>query len=131
MPIDAKQINSVSLAYLGDAVYELFVRNYLISSGNIKPGQLHEHAIQFVTAKAQSRIAHHWLNNGVLSEEEERVVKRGRNAKSGTPPKHTSIQAYRYSTGLEALFGYLHRTDEYERIDQLMEKAIEFIESGM
>lgn len=80
--MDAKQINSVSLAYLGDAVYELYIRNYLLRHGKIQSGELHKRAIQFVTAKAQSRIVQHWLNDGTLSEEEERVVKRGRNAKS-------------------------------------------------
>lgn len=131
MPMDVKQINSVSLAYLGDAVYELFVRDYLVVIEKVKPSELHERAIQFVSAKAQARIVLHWFDQEVLSEEEERVVKRGRNAKSGTAPKHTSIQAYRYSTGLESLFGYLYLTDKHKRMEALMEQAIQFIESEM
>lgn len=129
--MDAKQINSVSLAYLGDAVYELYIRNYLLRHGKIQSGELHKRAIQFVTAKAQSRIVQHWLNDGTLSEEEERVVKRGRNAKSGAAPKHTPIQAYRYSTGFESLLGYLYISEEHDRTYELMEKAIQYIESEL
>lgn len=124
-------MNSVSLAYLGDAVYELYVRNYLIRHGKIQAGELHKRAIQFVTAKAQARIVQYWLKENVLSEAEERVVKRGRNAKSGAAPKHTPVQAYRYSTGFEALLGYLHVSEEHERTQVLMEKAVQYIEGEM
>jgi len=124
-------MNSVSLAYLGDAVYELYIRDYLIRHGNIQAGELHKRAIQFVTAKAQARIVQEWLKDGTLSEEEERVVKRGRNAKSGAAPKHTPVQAYRYSTGFESLLGYLHVSEEHERAQQLMEKAVQYIESEL
>lgn len=127
--MDPKQVNSVSLAYLGDAVYELYIRNYLIRHGKIQSGELHKRAIAFVTAKAQSRIVQYWLKEGTLSEEEVRVVKRGRNAKSGAAPKHTPIQVYRYSTGFESLIGHLHVSEEYDRAEELMEKAIKYIES--
>ncbi len=124
-------MNSVSLAYLGDAVYELYIRNYLIRHGKIQAGELHKRAIRFVTAKAQARIVQGWLKDGTLSEEEERVVKRGRNAKSGAAPKHTPIQAYRYSTGFESLLGFLHVSEKHERAQQLMEKAVQYIESEL
>lgn len=127
--MDAKQINSVSLAYLGDAVYELYIRDYLIRHGKIQSGELHKRAIQFVTAKAQARIVQHFLRDGTLSEGEERVVKRGRNAKSGAAPKHTPVHVYRYSTGFESLIGYLHVSEEHDRARELMEKAIKYIES--
>lgn len=129
--MNPKLINSVSLAYIGDAVYELFIREYLITHGKIQSGELHKRAIQFVTAKAQARIVQQWLSDGTLTEGEERVVKRGRNAKSGAAPKHTSIQAYRYSTGFESLLGYLHILEEHDRAEELMKKAIQYIEGEM
>src|SRR5690625_686974 len=109
-------MKSLALAYMGDAVYEVYVREHLLKSGQVKPNQLHQQAIHFVSAKSQSQIIFSWLEANYLSEEEERVVYRGRNAKSGSIPKNTSIQTYRYSTAFEALIGYHYLLGNEKRL---------------
>lgn len=126
--VDPKQLNSIVLAYIGDAIYEVYVRQHLIESGQINPHELHQRAVKFVAATGQAQVIHQWLNNGMLTEVEEAVVRRGRNAKSNSVPKNASIQDYRYATGFEALIGYLHLGKEQERLEQLMIDAIMFIE---
>ncbi|AOH52844.1 Mini-ribonuclease 3 [Peribacillus muralis] len=126
--IDAKMLNSLALAYIGDAVYETYIRHHLIQNGAVKPNLLHKKATSFVAAKAQNKIIHHFLESNWLSEEETAVVRRGRNAKSGTVPKNTDVQTYRYSTAFEALMGYLYLSGRIERMEELIKKAIEYIE---
>ena len=107
------------LAYIGDAVYELFIRSKLIGAANAQPSQLHKESTYFVCAESQFN-AFHVIEN-MLSEEEMSVLKRGRNAKSQTTPKNADVTHYRYATGIEALIGYLYIKGEKERIDELME----------
>jgi len=127
MRVDAKQLNGLTLAYIGDAVYELAVRDYLIKKGQVKPNELHQQAVTFVSAKAQASIIHNWLINKRLTDEEEAIVRRGRNAKSGSTPKNMTIQDYRYATGFESLIGYLYLHDDKQRLDELLTQAIEHI----
>ncbi|SHG12765.1 Mini-ribonuclease 3 [Ornithinibacillus halophilus] len=127
MDSDVKQMKSLALAYMGDAVYEVFVREHLLKTGQVKPNQLHRHAITFVSAKAQAKVILYWLEQELLSEEEERIVARGRNAKSGSVPKNTSVQTYRYSTAFEALIGFHYLSKNEERLTDLMNWAIEFL----
>ncbi|UFT99476.1 Mini-ribonuclease 3 [Radiobacillus kanasensis] len=126
--IDVKQMKSLTLAYMGDAIYEIYVRHHLIQSGKVKPNHLHQLAVSFVSAKSQARVILDWLERGDLTEEEEAVVRRGRNAKSGTVPKNTDVQTYRYSTAFEALLGYLYLLDETDRLETLIERAIQYVE---
>lgn len=128
MSLDVKQMKSLALAYMGDAVYEVQVREYLLHSGKVKPNQLHRSAVGFVSAKAQAAVVLNWLEHKCLSGEEERVVGRGRNAKSGTIPKNTSIQMYRYSTAFEALIGYHYLQHNTDRLNELIANAIQFSE---
>lgn len=128
MIVDVKQMKSLALAYMGDAVYEVYVREHLLETGQVKPNQLHQQAIKYVSAKAQAKIILSWLDEGFLTDEEERVVFRGRNAKSGSVPKNTSIQAYRYSTAFEALIGYHYLLNNDIRLAELQEASITFIE---
>ncbi|OZU87227.1 ribonuclease III [Virgibacillus indicus] len=128
MELNVKQMKSLALAYVGDAVYELHVREYLLHTGQVKPNQLHQKAISFVAGKAQASIILHFLDAKLLTEEEERVVARGRNAKSGSIPKNTSVQTYRYSTAFEALIGYHYLLGNQERLTELLEAAVQFIE---
>lgn len=127
MSLDPKQLKSLALAYMGDAVYEVRVREHLIQSGQVKPNNLHKQAIAFVSAKGQARIILHWLETNLLSDEEERIVGRGRNAKSGSIPKNTSVQTYRYSTAFEALIGYHYLQKNEQRLEELLDRAIHFI----
>ncbi|MFE4131956.1 Mini-ribonuclease 3 [Peribacillus sp. YIM B13482] len=126
--VDAKMLNSLALAYIGDAVYETYIRHHLIQKGAVKPNLLHKKATSFVTAKAQNKIIHFFLESDWLSEEESAVVRRGRNAKSGTVPKNTDVQTYRYSTAFEALMGFLYLSGRIERMEELIKKSIEYIE---
>lgn len=126
--IDAKMLNSLALAYMGDAVYEKYVRYHLIQKGSVKPHLLHKQATAFVSAKAQNKVIHFFLENNYLTEEEQAVVRRGRNAKSGSIPKNTDVQTYRYSTAYEALIGYLYLLKQKERMEELIQQSIEFIE---
>ncbi len=125
-----KEMKSLALAYMGDVIYEKYVREYLIHKGTVKVQQLHQYAVSFVKATAQAKVIHQWLNEKVLTEEELAVVRRGRNAKSGSVPKNTSVQAYRYSTAFEALIGYLYLDNKVERLEKLINSAIEITEKG-
>ena len=127
MGVDVKQLNSLALAYIGDAVYELYIRYYLLQTGAVKPNELHNHAIKYVSADAQAAIIHHWLDNNRLKKEEEAVVRRGRNAKSGSAPKNMSVQSYRYATAFEALLGYHYLSKNEQRLEILMKDAVVYI----
>lgn len=122
-----KQLNGLTLAYIGDAVYELYVRKMLLDHHQVDPNQLHKQAIFYVSAKSQAQVVWHWFEEGTLTEEEERVIKRGRNAKTRSVPKNTSLHEYRYSTGFEALIGYHYLLKNLERLKKLLHSAIEFL----
>lgn len=122
---DFQQLNGLTLAYIGDAVYELFVRHHLLSLGKVKPNDLHNLAKTYVCAKAQAKVLQWLLNHNQLSEHELAIVRRGRNAKSGSAPKNTDVQTYRQSTGFEALIGYHFLSGNEERLYQLMQWALD------
>lgn len=128
MEINPRQLNGIVLAYIGDAIYEVYVRQHLIESGQLNPHELHNRAVKFVAAPGQARVIHQWLNNDQLTEDEKAIVRRGRNAKSGSIPKNASIREYRYATGFEALLGFLHLEGRTERIEELVMMAIQIIE---
>ncbi|MFB5088976.1 Mini-ribonuclease 3 [Psychrobacillus sp. PGGUH221] len=125
---DVKQLNSLALAYMGDAVFEQVVREHLIRSGRVKPNILHREGTKYVSAKAQATIVHELLDKKILTEEELAVLKRGRNAKSGTVPKNTDVQTYHYSTAFEALVGSLYLSEQKERLEELLLFSIKFID---
>ncbi|WP_010528966.1 Mini-ribonuclease 3 [Lentibacillus jeotgali] len=128
MGLDVRQMKSLALAYMGDAVYEVHVREHLLKAGKVKPNQLHKEAVSFVSAKSQAAIVLHWMEINYLTAEEEKVVTRGRNAKSGTVPRNTSVQTYRYSTAFEALIGYYYLLEDKERLTELLNAAVAFVE---
>lgn len=112
------------LAYIGDSVYEVFVRNKLILLHSDMPAyKLHRLAVKYVCARAQSNSIEHVEK--ILSENEEAVYKRGRNAKSPTVPKNADVAEYRRATGFEALIGYLHLNGDEQRLEEIMELAFE------
>lgn len=115
-------MNPVVLAYIGDAVFELLVRQYLISLPNQKSHHLHREATKFVSAKGQRQVLERW--NAHLTEEEADIVRRGRNAKSGTPPKNADAADYRLATALECLVGYLYYEGRTDRLGELIAIAI-------
>ena len=118
------------LAYLGDTVYESYIREHLIRQNmNRKVNNLHKLAIQYSKAKAQATIIHEIENE--LTEEEMKIFKRGRNQKSHTAPKNADIIDYKSATGFEALIGYLYLGEEKERLEYIIQKGIEIIERDM
>ncbi len=128
-PVDVKQLNSLALAYMGDAVYEVYIRHHLLHLGKTKPHHLHKAATKYVSAKAQASILKMFIEQEVLTEEEKAIVKRGRNAKSGSIPKNTDVQTYNHSTGFEALIGHLYLMKDFDRLENVIFKAIETVEA--
>ena len=120
-----QRLSPLTLAYVGDAVYEIYIRQHVVLKGG-KPNKLHQRAISFVSAGAQSKIIHYIMQ--YLTNEEKDIVKRGRNSKSHTVPKNADIIDYRYSTAFEALIGYLYLSNNNERLKQIIGMAINYIE---
>ncbi|MBM5695411.1 ribonuclease III [Listeria seeligeri] len=128
---DYKQLNGLALAYMGDAVYEKFIREHLLATGKTKPNQLHKTATKFVSAKGQAVALKQLIADDFLTEEEAGIAKRGRNAKSYTVPKNTDPATYSMSTSFEAVLGYLYLAGELNRLQELMEKSLEIVEKGV
>ena len=112
--------NSLVLAYMGDAIYEVYVREHLISRDIAKVNELQKHAIKYVSAKGQKEYLEKMINESFLKEEELDIVRRARNHKSNSHPKNTDIITYKKATGLEALIGYLYLQKKEERIKEIM-----------
>jgi ribonuclease III family protein len=128
--IDEKQLNSLALAYMGDAVYEKYVRHHLLQSGQVKPNQLHKEATHYVSAKAQAKVLHQMMEDESFDEKEVAIIKRGRNAKSGSVPKNTDVQTYRYSTAFEALIGSLYLSGNQARLEEVIQTAFQIVEAA-
>lgn len=126
--VDVNLINGIALAFEGDAVYSMYIRRYLIFKGLTKPNQLHGEANKYVSAKAQASLISALLEAQLLTEKEEEIYKRGRNTNSHTKAKNADVVTYRMSTGFEAVLGYLHMTEQMERLDELVGWCIEFVE---
>lgn len=124
---DISQIPPLVLAYIGDSVYEVFVRTLVVCEGSANVNKLHKRSTCFVKAKAQSDIVHRIMNS--LKPEEQDIVRRGRNAKSGTIPKNADVTEYKYATGFESLIGYLYLKKDYERLIEVMKMSVEDCES--
>ena len=128
--VNLATVSPLVLAYLGDTVYESYIREYLITQNvNKKVNDLHKTAIKYVKAKAQATIVHNIENE--LTEDELRVYKRGRNQKSHTSPKNADIIDYKHATGFEALIGYLYLDKDYERLEYIISKGIKIVEDNM
>ncbi|MBN7576934.1 Mini-ribonuclease 3 [Clostridium beijerinckii] len=123
---EARMLNSLQLALIGDGVFEVFIRNYILTQNTaLSANKIHVKAIGYVKAKSQACIMHEIEN--LLNEEEEAVYKRGRNAKSPTVPKNAEIRDYRMATGFEALIGYLYLVGDKERLEFIFNRSIEII----
>ncbi len=116
-------LNPLVLAYIGDAVYEVYVRVYIAKKGEIKTNTLHKASISFVSAHAQSDILEEIEDS--LTEEELNIVRRGRNAHSNTIPKNASIADYKKATAFEALIGYLFLKSDIKRLEEIIKITLE------
>ena len=123
--MNINEINILVMAYLGDSVYELKIREYLISLGIQKTDKLQKMAMSYVPAKKQCEFINYLIDNNLLDEEEIDYVKRGRNASVHSHPKNTDIVTYKWATGFECLFGYLYLSKKEERINELLRIILE------
>ncbi len=122
---DAKMLPPLVLAYIVDSVFELFIREKLVSSGIRNVHKLHVNAITYVRAKSQSFMVHELAD--ILTPDEQEIVRRGRNANTHTHPKNADISDYRYATGFESLIGYLYLTNQTERMSHILERSFELM----
>jgi ribonuclease-3 family protein len=123
---ERNEVNNMSpliWAYVGDSVYELYVRTLLINTTNLKPHMLHINAIKYVKADAQAEILKRIEN--YLTEEEKDIVRRGRNTQNHHLPKNANIQDYMYATAFEGLIGYLYLTEQDKRVEEILKIALD------
>ena len=120
--LEARNLNPLSLAYIGDAVYELFIRTMIFR--NLPPNKLNKEAKKYVAAYAQAEFAEKIMD--ILDDDELYILKRGRNKKQNTVAKNQSIGDYKIATGVETLFGYLYITGKHERMLELIERGLDY-----
>lgn len=120
--VQARQMNPLALAFLGDAVYDLLARDMLVRGGGISVSAMHKKKVELVRAAAQSEAVGKILPH--LTEEEQTILRRGRNANAGHSPKNADVLDYRRATGLEALFGYLYLCGELPRIREIFARIL-------
>ncbi len=121
-------IAPAALAYMGDVLFEMFVRDYLLNKPHTKINQMHKKAVTYVNASSQAWMVKHLST--FLTEEEQDAVRRGRNGKTGAVPRNADMADYRYATGFEALLGWLYYRNETTRLVQVMEMAVELLETA-
>lgn len=120
-------VSPLALAYIGDAVWEVFARDHVLESGIRRPKELHSATTYFVSARAQARLSEAIWDQ--LTEAEQTMLKRGRNAKPGHTRKSADVLDYRHSTGFETLIGYLYGSGQRQRLDEVCRLAAGFIET--
>ena len=121
---EVRLLNPVTLAYVGDCIYEMYIRKYIVFNTKDKRGKnLHKLSIKFANAKSQSQFLEDIKD--MLTEEELEIVRRGRNCKTGHVPKSASVIDYKRATALEALIGYLYLLGKDERVEEIMDKILE------
>lgn len=125
---DVKEYSPLTLAYIGDSIFDLLIKTLVVNGGNQPVQKLHLQTSRFVQASAQSRMMR--VLQEELTEEEHAVYKRGRNTKSVSPAKNQSVTDYRRATGFEALLGYLYLKKEWRRMLELVKIGLESIEDG-
>ena len=123
--MDLMQSNGLTLAYIGDAVYELYIREYVVNQGYTKVNKLHKEVIKYTSGNAQARFMHYFLENNILTDEEITYFKRGRNSHVNSSRRNMELKDYLDATGFEALIGYLYLSNNQERLKELITIAIE------
>ena len=120
--IDVDTMQPLIWAYVGDSVYELYIRTYLTNTTRLKPHRLHIESIKYVKAKAQADLLNKIMEK--LTDEEKEIVRRGRNAENHHSPKNATVQEYMYSTAFEALIGYLYLTKQDTRLKEILDMCV-------
>ena len=121
--VDVNLLSPLTWAYIGDAVYELYIRTNLVNKTKLKPHKLHIESIKYVKAKAQADILKELME--ILTDEEKDIVRRARNAENHHLPKNADPEDYMYSTAFEGLIGYLYLCKKDERLKEILKKCIE------
>ena len=124
--MDTREVNVKTLAYIGDVVYELYIREHVIANSREQVNKLHKKTIKYVSAKAQARIVSEMDTE--LSDEEKDIIRRGRNAEANTVPKNTDVVTYKIATGFESLIGFLYLEKRIERLEYIIDRSIKIIE---
>lgn len=122
-------LNGASLAYIGDAIYEVYVRKHLLDQGLTQSKDLQEAAVKYVSAKGQSQVIRYWIQADLLTDEEILYYKRGRNYKTHSKAKNASIGDYRQATGFESLLGFLYLEGQIERLEELVDAAFDQLDA--
>lgn len=125
--MNVKLLNPLTLAYMGDAVLDQHVREYIVLKLQSKPNRLHQVSKQYVSAKSQAQTLEYLISNDWFTEEELNVLIRGRNAKSYTKAKNTDVQTYRKSSALEAVIGFLYLDHQHARLEELLQTIVEIV----
>jgi len=120
---DVRMLSPLVWAYIGDSVYEIFIRNNLINNSNAKPHKLHIETVKFVKAKAQVQTLNKIYDD--LTDEEKDIVRRGRNVQNHHVPKNVDVAEYAYATAFEALLGFLYLSKQDERLKELLNKCLD------
>lgn len=123
--MDPKQMNGLTLAYMGDAIYEVYIREYVISLGYSHVKDLHKLVTKFTSGNSQAELVHYMLSNNLLSEDELLIFKRGRNSHVHTVRKNMELKDYLDATGFEAVMGYLYLSKLNERIEEIVRLSLE------
>lgn len=126
---DICSYSPLTLAYIGDGIYELVVRSMIVTDANAPVNKLHKRSSELVKAETQAKMAFYLRDNDILDEEEMRVLKRGRNAQSYTKAKNASVSDYRWATGFEALIGYLYLLDKIDRMLEIISMGLKVVQS--
>ena len=119
----------LSLAYIGDSIYALVAKTIVVERGNCPANELHRKTVNYVSAMAQAKIVRYLTDEGLLSDKEADVLRRGRNAKSSSVAKNASVIDYRLATGLEALVGYLYLTNNSDRMIEILKIGFDMLDS--
>jgi ribonuclease-3 family protein len=125
---EINMINTTSLAYLGDAVYEVIVREKIVTEKPGDAGRAHHTAVRYVAAAGQAKAAKVMVATGFLTDEEVKVYKRARNHRSMSRPQHADPRDYKIATGFEALIGYLYLADERDRLREIAAEAVRIVD---
>ena len=124
--MDYKMLNGLTLAYMGDAVYEMYIREYLISTGITKINTLNAKCVTFTSGKSQANVVYYLIDSNILTEEEINIYKRGRNSHVSTTRRNIDLKTYLDATGFEAIIGYLYLSQNIDRLKELIKIIIDF-----
>ena len=130
MTAEIKNINTTALAYIGDAVYEIYVRQRVLQMEKVHVDHLHKLAINYVNNAGQAKAVKRLINDGFLTEEEVSLVKRARNHKTASKPRNADPVNYKLATAFEALIGWLHLDGKKDRMEEIIFRAMAIIEEA-